>query len=105
MVSPILLMLVFFQMVSRSSSEKSLSLGLLTPPICKVVGASEKLTSSNTNNPHSMMRLSPCASQLYPRMRGRSVAPFSGSQPRSHFPSCASSVMSMLSLLSAALSI
>ena len=58
------LMLVFFQITSRSSSEKSLSLGLLTPPTCKVVGASEKLTSSSTNNPHSMMLRWPCRSQL-----------------------------------------
>lgn len=36
----VFLMEVFFQMVSRSNSLKSVSLGLLTPPTCKVVGAS-----------------------------------------------------------------
>ena len=56
MVAPIRWMVVFFQMASRSSSEKSLSLGLLTPPSCSVVGASEKLTSSSTNRPHSILR-------------------------------------------------
>ena len=36
MLSPIRFMDVFFQMVSRSNSLKSVSLGLLTPPTCKV---------------------------------------------------------------------
>ena len=104
MVAPIRWMVVFFQMASRSSSEKSLSLGLLTPPSCSVVGASEKLTSSSTNRPHSILRWSPGRSQSKPRILGRRVAPLSGSHPFSHPLSWASRVMSILSLLSAALS-